>query len=280
MARLLIQHGASLRATDGKGATPLYAACANGQTDVARLLLLAGADMTEPRESNIRHGVTPFYAACMHGNVRVVELMLDRGASITQPSARWSGGATPIFAACTELGPRIGGGGAETSLVEFHQNARTRTGCALTTAEHGIRLYTRPSFLESESSSDRKLWGTGTEGHAEVAKLLLDRGADAAQPTNDGSTPLLSAISRGHADIVALLLKFGADVSHPTKDGRIPLVSACLHGRLPVVALLLEHGADASLPNRDRLGLRTRHGPSCFQTRIAHGDTDPRFPKH
>ena len=139
---------------------------------------------------------------------------------------------------------------------------------------------TRPSFLESESSSDRKLWGTGTEGHAAVAKLLLDRGADAAQPTNDGSTPLLSAISRGHADIVALLLKFGADVSHPTKDGRIPLVSACLHGRLPVVALLLEHGADASLPNRDRLGLRTRRGPSCFQTRIAHGDTDPRFPKH
>ena len=46
--------------------------------------------------------------------------------------------------------------------------------------------------------------------HAEVVKLLLDKGADVAAQKKDGKTALMLAASKDHKDIVALLKERGA----------------------------------------------------------------------
>ena len=60
-------------------------------------------------------------------------------------------------------------------------------------------------------------------GQTEVARLLVEQGADVSISSENGSTPLLIAAFFGHRDIVELLLKNKVDVNATNKEGRTPL---------------------------------------------------------
>lgn len=64
-------------------------------------------------------------------------------------------------------------------------------------------------------------------GRTEAVRLLIDRGADHAIPSDNGSSPLLIAAFFGHQDVVEILLKNGADVRWVT----VP--SSCLRQAFP-----------------------------------------------
>ena len=75
--------------------------------------------------------------------------------------------------------------------------------------------------------------------------LLLDRGAT-VDWTADASerTPFFVACAEGHADIATLLLRRGADVDSVTSYGWAPLHAACEQGHFEVARLCLASGAD------------------------------------
>ena len=82
--------------------------------------------------------------------------------------------------------------------------------------------------------------------HEEVAKLLLDHGADVAAATNNGRTALMLAAAGGHEAVTKLLLDHGADVATATKKGQTALIRAAFGGHEAVTKLLLDHGADVA----------------------------------
>lgn len=93
------------------------------------------------------------------------------------------------------------------------------------------------------------------EGALEEVRRLLDGGADATReietPIRDGvhrTTPLAAAAHGGHADIVRLLLERGAPPATRPAWGHSVLVSLALEGfyEPEVVRLLVEAGADPS----------------------------------
>ncbi|KAF1962114.1 ankyrin, partial [Byssothecium circinans] len=119
------------------------------------------------------------------------------------------------------------------------------------------------------------LHASASDGHIDVAQILLQEGSEIGAKTFKGETALHLAVSRGHEHIAKLLLENGADPTAKRYDGRTPLhlaakignkqltqllvreakldpknsknstliMRAAENGHEPVVRLLLEHGA-------------------------------------
>lgn len=82
---------------------------------------------------------------------------------------------------------------------------------------------------------------------AEMVKLLLAKGADVNAVTNN-DTPLTIAAKHGNMEMMRMLLEQNADVNLPRgSDGCCPLAVACDIGSLEMTRLLLEHGADPNI---------------------------------
>lgn len=75
--------------------------------------------------------------------------------------------------------------------------------------------------------------------------IRLDMAPD--QKDNAGYTPLHEACSRGHLDIARLLLQHGANPSETSPSGIRPLHDAVENGDMEIVRLLLAYGADPQL---------------------------------
>lgn len=81
------------------------------------------------------------------------------------------------------------------------------------------------------------------QGHDQVVRMLLDRGADASLGQG-GSTPLMSAALWGYTDVVGVLLDKGAPVDAKDAHGKTALYYASLAGNDDTATLLIGHGAD------------------------------------
>ena len=78
-------------------------------------------------------------------------------------------------------------------------------------------------------------------GHTEIVKLLLGKGAEVnVKNTDDGVTALFMASANGHTEIVKLLLDKGADVNVKNIYGITALFMASAHGHTEVAKLLLD----------------------------------------
>lgn len=97
----------------------------------------------------------------------------------------------------------------------------------------------------SEQQGSRALHLAAQFGDATMLALLLDSRADIEARDGYQGTPLLRAAAGGNADVVRLLLDRGAEIhAREGKYGATPLHEACFQGRFDVVKLLLDYGAD------------------------------------
>ena len=85
------------------------------------------------------------------------------------------------------------------------------------------------------------------EGHTEVVRLLLGRGAEVDARTTTGYTALLLASREGYRETTDVLLAAGADVNAAAADGTTALVIATIRRHLEYAEFLLDQGADPNL---------------------------------
>jgi ankyrin repeat protein len=94
----------------------------------------------------------------------------------------------------------------------------------------------------------------------EIARLLLESGADVNATEMDHRTPLMLAARGGSVEMTALLLKFGADTEVKDDEGRTSLMHSL--DRAPIVGQLLDHGA--------RLEVRDCRGRTALMLAVQH----------
>jgi ankyrin repeat protein len=232
--------------------TALHWATYQDEAETAQLLVRAGANV---KAAN-RYGVTPLSLACTNGNGAMVELLLKAGAD---PNAALPGGETALMTAA-----RVGDLASVKALLL-----------------HGARV---------DAKDDRRgqtaLMWAAAEGHAKVAEMLIEVGADFRSRLASGFTPLLFAVREGRTEVVRVLLKAGADVNDTVPaatgprrgyGGRLPpvgasaLLLAVTNAHYELAAQLLDAGAD---PNADLPGYTVLHAITSVR-KPGVGDNDP-----
>jgi uncharacterized protein len=221
----LIAAGANLNAADDLGVVPLALACLNGSAEVVEMLLMAGADPNRARTN----GETPLMTASRVGNARVVKTLIESGAKL---DARENAHTQTALMFAVAEGHR--------EVVEVlldagaHVNARSKTGFTsiLFAAQQGDAAIARILLAFGANVNDSAPDGIGGDTNA---KSLYKPGTEAAV--------LLVAIDSGHSELAKLLLDQGADPNH-RGAGRTALHSAVQRAQPETVIALLAHGAE------------------------------------
>jgi ankyrin repeat protein len=91
-----------------------------------------------------------------------------------------------------------------------------------------------------------------SNGHLDVAKLLLEAGAHPDTQNSAGRTPLMEATMRADVAVMRVLLDAGADVNRAAALGETALIVAASGRAVETVPILLDHHADPKIADRDK----------------------------
>ncbi|MRX74179.1 M48 family metalloprotease [Bacillus lacus] len=92
-----------------------------------------------------------------------------------------------------------------------------------------------------------------TQEKTQIAKALIENGADVTMRGVDGYTPLHLAVYWQFGEIVMLLLQNGADVDSQDDYGNTPLHNAVYNGDEELIRLLIKEGSNPQIPNSEGL---------------------------
>lgn len=185
------------------------------------------------------------FAALGRGDLKRVEAMLASEPALA--NAR-NGRGDSLLLAAVYLGQRllarkVVDAGAAFGLHEAAALGDAERARAAIEAEPGlVRAYSHDGWTPLHLAA--------FFGHAEVARLLLDRGADVnARSQSDrfarANTPLHAAAANRQVEVARLLVERGADVNARDGSGFTPLALAANSRSDHLMLLLLDKGARA-----------------------------------
>lgn len=245
----LIHAGADVHLATQDGDTALFSAARSGTPETVRILLAAGAEFNITQDNGWER--TPLSAAASAGRIPNMKVLLEAGAD-----AKWAGSNSPLASA-------LSGGHAEAAMLLLDRGAPV------------------------DPSNGPQLWDAAEKNLTEVARVLLQRGADPnhVHPELKGWSPLRRAILRSNIELARMLVEAGADphvvtdegetilfwidweesseqliefvlslgidINHQTAHGQTALSKAVYDGRAEAVRILLQAGADPHVTNKD-----------------------------
>ena len=107
-------------------------------------------------------------------------------------------------------------------------------------------IYTHPDTINKYANDGFTALGLACYfGQFEAARYLALKGADVNLPSKNGFNvfPLHSASAGNYTDVARMLIENGADINVRQQMGVTPLHSAAQNGNLELIILLLEKGA-------------------------------------
>ena len=165
----------------------------------------------------------PLTAASKQGDVALINKLLNEGAKVDEPnSGKWS--ATPLY----------------WSLFD----------CKFEAAEFLLTKGANVNSTDSFGSTPLYMAVCCENVDLSLIEHLIQKGADVNyKNTSDGLTSLHYAISCGSDDVARLLIEKGANVNAIADDGTTPLILAAKNDSVFIAKLLLEKGADVNWPD-------------------------------
>lgn len=178
LSQLLLDFGARLDEKNSDGDQAIHLSFPHiGGTRTPDLLLAHGADL----EARGAHEFTPLHCAVVSLNEDAVEMLIDRGANV-EALDEW--GITPLY-------------GAVMLTTELNYSTRTDVVRSL--------LLRKANPNAKEHNGDTLLHYAVKAGQLDVAKLLIQFGANPDQLNNDGQTPAAIAAINKDDQMLAVL---------------------------------------------------------------------------
>ena len=206
-----------------------YSAIRNNDLKHLESLVRDGADVNV-KDSK---GETPLMYAAVAGSPEAMRFLVDHGADV---NARNEIGATALIWSATDL--------AKVRLLVDHGadvNMATKRG--------------RTALLIAAMS----------DHSADIARLLLSKGADAKARDFLKITTVRAAAFGNDTETLRMMIDAGVDVNAADLPGLTPLMMAAgWNGNLRAVELLLGKGANVNAVSAPVMGLPSKNGPSEF----------------
>jgi quinoprotein dehydrogenase-associated probable ABC transporter substrate-binding protein len=230
--KFLVEKGADVNQPDPQGWTPLQNAARQRKDGIIKTLVELGADPNRPAED----GMTPLVAAAMRDHVPSVKALLEAGANVEQPGPE---GFRPLALAIAEskyeVAKALIEGGADVSVASGQDGL---TPLMLIAAQTGPAEGAR--FLP------------GSTRPSDIAKILIERGADINAQSKSGITALMVAATHNSAPMIGFLMDAGADPSVKNNLGLTASDVAEKNGNLEAAqAILVLSSARAEALGKD-----------------------------
>ena len=178
--RQLLAEGASVQASDERGATALIAAAYGNQLEVARLLVEAGADVNVQDRTR----QSAFLIATSEGYLELLLLTLDAGADVHRTDSYHG-----------------------TGLIRAADRGHVEIIRELLRTDINVNHVNRLGWT---ALLEAIILGDGGPRHTEVVQLLVAANADVNLADSNGVTPLAHARRRGYTGMAAILEAAGA----------------------------------------------------------------------
>jgi len=224
--------------------TPLHVSALFDQATAAQLLSNEGADIT----LTDKKGNTALHMAAFLGNTEVVKVLLSARAD---PTVRNELGFNTIDLVATPWNDDI-----EEYLHTVEKELHTTLDLERIRAERPkvLKLLISADGMEEGDAPDISIFQAAIVGNSVAVAQHIAAGTDLNQ-TEDfgGSTPLMLAAIYGHTEIARSLIEAGADLELRNNSGGTALHQACFFCRPEIVKLLLKSGADPNKTNSRNL---------------------------
>ncbi len=252
------------------GMTPLLYAARDGHTEVARLLVAAGADVELPDVNGIR----PLLTAALNNQLDVARLLVDRGAQVNADDF-W--GRSPLWAAVeyrnldmnnkdqdsptdngVDRGPSLD---FITLLLDKGANPNVRTREVPPSRRW---LYSLNDVSWVDFTGQTPFLRAALSADTTTMRLLVQHGADPNLATPAGTTPLMAAAGvnwvvaqtytesvEARLKAVELCLELGADVNAANSMGLTALLGAANRGSNDIIELLVKKGARLDVKDKE-----------------------------
>ncbi len=198
--KFLVSKGADVNKLDNQGATPLTSAARQRHPEMVELLVGLGADVNEPNSD----GMTPLITAVLRDDVSTVKALLAKGADIEKPGPE---GFRPLADAISEDKYETA-----KALIEAGANVNTPAG------PDGLTPL-MVAVAQSEPADGAVFLPSSTRP-IDIAKGLLERGADVNAKSKSGITPLMVAATHNNPPMIGLLIEAGADANAKNNQGK------------------------------------------------------------
>ncbi|MEM9541047.1 MAG: ankyrin repeat domain-containing protein [Cyanobacteria bacterium P01_E01_bin.42] len=258
--QILLAADADPDAKSGNGSTALLITADRGSTEMVELLLAADADVNLSNERD-KNANTPLIAAIENQHSEVAQLLLNAGADPLKPSGNAiapidlanSKGLSEVVELLKARGAKLAENATITALIGAARNgnlARVRAAIA----DRAVLDADDRGFPQGGLTA---LMYAAREGHCDIVEDLIAAGANLDRPDNRQlpwhRTALMYAAESDRPEIVRLLLQAGAnpDASdRGDRPGRTALIYAAIEENVEVVRALLDGGASATLKDR------------------------------
>ena len=238
--------------------TPLMFAARYGHTDVMKLLIEKGADVSIIDNG----GENALSLATKHGHIASVRLLFELGLANANSTDHWE---TPILTIAAGNGHkdlvqflldngaevnRLGGfWGCDTAIKDAVFNNHIEIVQLLLDAGADVNLGDKIGNLKSNNAYPVLVLYMvcdtyGEKINMDMLKLLLDAGVNVNAMDNLHETALYKAAENGDIDAVRLLLDYGADVNLGRETPLIAALSDDSKNMHAIVQLLIDNGAD------------------------------------